>query len=160
MAARHLTLVSTGIDEITAALDQLREQVSPTCSGVWIAISSMMPPLIFSGFSHIIIRFYTLLGLLCHVQQGHWKTEGTYHASYRTKPHDLILSSQRWARHTNLWHSTDCICVLQWLSWMGSLHGHCVHLPGLRAWDSARERWFVKDHLRQAQTSGWETIRL
>lgn len=81
-----------------------------------------------SGFSHI-IRFYTLLGLLCHVQQGHWKTEGTYHASYRTKPHDLILSSQRWARHTNLWHSTDCICVLQWLSWMGSLHGHCVHLP-------------------------------
>ena len=24
--------------------------------------------------------------------------------------------------------SDVCICVLQWLSWRGSLHGHCVHL--------------------------------
>ena len=25
-------------------------------------------------------------------------------------------------------YGTVRICVLKWLSWMGSLHGHCVHL--------------------------------
>ena len=28
----------------------------------------------------------------------------------------------------DLSYGTVCICVLHWLSWTDSLHGHCVHL--------------------------------